>query len=153
MLGNLWRIGCLWLGLNALALLFLVIGGWYGYNSYQLVRGGGQVLGEVVDMEASDSDGSTVYSPVVEYVVDGETYRFEGGSASSPPAYHVGQKVTILYDRADPNHAQINNFSELWLLPVIFLPAAVLVAIIASAVALFQLVTARRGRMAIATPF
>lgn len=143
---NIMRAGCLWIGLNLLALIFLVVGGWYGYGSYQLVSAGGQVVGTVVEMEASYSDGSTTYSPVVEYVVDGEVYRFHGGSASNPPAYRVGQEVTMLYDRADPERAQINNFGELWLLPAIFIPLAGLVAVIATAVAIFQIFFQRRVR-------
>jgi hypothetical protein len=45
--------------------LFLAIGGLYGYRSWSLPHGGG-----VADaMQANDSDNSTKYAPVVEYRV------------------------------------------------------------------------------------
>ncbi len=135
---NLLGNGCLWLGLNLMFCGFFGVGGWYGYNSWRLVSAGGQVVGEVVEMESHHSDGSTTYSPVVEYVVAGETYTFHGGSSSNPPAYHVGQAVAILYDQGDPGKAQINNGWELWLLPAIFIPIAILGLLIGTGIMAFQ---------------
>lgn len=136
--------GCLWIGLNLLFVVFFVIGGWYGYNSWRLVTAGGRVAGEVVDLEASTSEGSTTYSPVVDYVVKGETYTFYGGSSSNPPAYHIGQVVEMLYALDDPGTAQINTFWELWLLPAIFLPIAALGGLLLNVILLAMLVARRR---------
>ena len=122
--------GCLWIGLNLMFLLFLVIGGWYGWGSWNLVQGGAAADGTVVRMDESHSDGSTTYAPIVEYVVDGETYTMNSSSYSSPPAYHVGQAVRVVYDRANPSHARMDNFWELWLLPIIFISIAVLFGLI-----------------------
>jgi hypothetical protein len=38
---------------------------------------------------------------------------------SSPPAYEVGERVTILYDPTSPKEAKINSFGELWLWPLL----------------------------------
>ncbi len=143
--GNALNTGCLWLGLNLMFVVFLVIGGWYGFNSWRLATSGGQVSGEVVEMEASTSDGSTTYAPVVEYVVAGETYTFHGGSSSNPPAYHVGQEVDMLYALDDPGTAKINNFWELWLIPLIFLPIAALGGLLFNVIMLAMVVARRRG--------
>ena len=122
--------GCLWVGLNLLFALFLAIGGWYGYRSFGLVQNGGVANGTVVNLEQHDSDDSTTYAPVVSYEVDGQNYHMTGSNASSPPAYHVGQKVRVRYDRDDPTLARIDNFWELWLLPVLFVPTSVLFGLI-----------------------
>jgi len=108
----------------------LVIGGWYGWRSWSLLPGGATADGTVVDMDKSDSDGSTSYAPIIDYVVDGETYEMNSTSYSSPPAYHVGQAVRVAYDRANPSVARIDNFWELWLLPIIFISIAVLFGLI-----------------------
>jgi len=138
--------GCLWIGLNLMFLLFLVIGGWYGYGSWNLVKGGGGADGTVVALDESDSDGGTTYAPIVEYVVDGETYTMNSSSYSSPPAYHVGQAVRVVYDKANPSKARIDNFWELWLLPIIFISIAVLFGLVFNiymGVSLFQRMRAR----------
>jgi hypothetical protein len=122
--------GCLWIGLNLMFLMFLVIGGWYGYGSWNLVKGGATADGAVVAMDESDSDGSTTYAPIIDYVVDGETYTMNSSSYSSPPAYHVGQAVRVVYDKANPGKARIDNFWELWLLPIIFISIAALFGLI-----------------------
>jgi hypothetical protein len=137
-MGNAFKSGCLWLGLNLMFAGFLVAGGWFGLNSWRLVQSGGHTTGKVIDMEASTSDGSTTYSPVIDYVVEDETYRFRSGSSSNPPAYHVGQRVEMLYDLTDPHKAQINNFWELWLLPIIFIPIAVIGGLTVTAVMVLQ---------------
>jgi hypothetical protein len=139
--------GCLWVGLNLMFALFLGIGGWYGWGSYSLSTTGGHANGTVVDMDESNDDDGTTYAPIVDYEVDGQTFEMKSGSYSSPPAYHVGQKVKILYNLADPNQARIDNFWELWLLPIIFIGLAVPFGVIFNGVMLFGLVKrlANRG--------
>jgi hypothetical protein len=51
---------------------------------------------------------------------DGRRIRFTGKIASSPPTFHEGDTVTVLYDATDPSHATIQSFEQLWLLPVMF---------------------------------
>jgi hypothetical protein len=35
-----------------------------------------------------------------------------------PPAYHVGDEAKIIYDRLNPEHASIDSFTNLWMLPL-----------------------------------
>jgi hypothetical protein len=42
----------------------------------------------------------------------------------------VGEAVSILYDPADPDTAQINKWSERWLFPLIIIPAMILTALV-----------------------
>jgi hypothetical protein len=69
--------------------------------------------------------GCCVYSPVVQFEVKGQSYTFDGGNASDPPAYRVGQEVDILYDPLDPNTAQIDSLFERWAFPICIIPAMI----------------------------
>lgn len=64
--------------------------------------------------------GTTQQSPVVEYQVAGKTLTYHSSLSSSPPAYVVGDQVTMLYHPDDPRKAQIDSFGERWLFPVVF---------------------------------
>jgi hypothetical protein len=138
--------GCLWIGLNGMFLIFLVIGGWYGWRSWNLVRFGGIVTGTVVRVDFdSDEDGDS-YAPIVHYAVDGRSYEMTG-TYTNPPAYDVGDQVQLRYDQDDPSIARIDSFWDLWLLPLIFIPMAALVGGIFNIVMVVQWV---RGRQAVA---
>ncbi len=129
--------GCLWFFLNALVLIFLGIGGWYGYRSWTLVQSGGTVTGTVVDIDESTDDDGTSYAPVVEYTVAGERYRMTG-TYTNPSPYDLGDKVNLRYDRADPAIARLDSFTDLWLLPAIFIPLGLLFGLIYNFYVLFQ---------------
>ena len=112
-LGNLFFLGfCLW-GLFA------------AYKSFNLSRDGETTTGIVTSLSESSTGegGCCVYSPVIEFEANGQTYTFEGDNASYPPAYRVGEEVRVIYDPTDPNTALINKASERWLFPVIIIPA------------------------------
>lgn len=68
------------------------------------------------------------YKAVVRYRrADGSTGEFVDEAGSDPPAYSVGEKVRVLYDRAYPAVAKIDSFRSLWLVPVSELLAGVLI--------------------------
>jgi hypothetical protein len=77
--------------------------------------------GTVTDLfQGSDSDGGTVYYPRVRFATrSGDTIEFTGSNGASPPAFEVGETVSVLYDRTSPGNARIDSFFQLWLLPMI----------------------------------
>ena len=127
-------IGCAFIVANLFFAGFCLWGAYVGYTSWQLDQNGETTTGIVVEMEESSTQegGCCVYSPVIEFVAGGQTFSFEGGNASSPPAYKVGEEVSILYDPADPNTAQINKWTERWLFPIIIIPAMLFAALLVS---------------------
>lgn len=132
---NLVRNGCIWLVANLFFLAFAAWGGFHAYSSWQLVNEGGSAIGTVVRLEESESnEGGTVYSPVVEFTANGQTHSFESGNASDPPDYEVGDEVKVLYDPAAPNEARIESFAELWLMPILLIPAMLLGMLIVNGV-------------------
>lgn len=124
--------GCIIIIANLFFAGFCLWGVYAGYVSLKLEQNGETITGEVVRLEESDSSegGCCVYSPVIEFDINGQTYSFEGDNASDPPAYEVGEEVSVLYDPADPDTAQINKWSERWLFPLIIIPAMIITALI-----------------------
>ncbi len=77
--------------------------------------------GTVVDLQAKrDSDGDTMYKPVVTFTPSGhDAVTFTSTAASRPAAYSVGDAVEVLYLPADPQQARIRGFISLWLASVV----------------------------------
>ena len=67
--------------------------------------------GQVVGLKASSSSGhSTTYAAMVEYRDDaGRSRRFTDSFSSSPPWYHSGQAVQVLYNPENMAEAQIDR--------------------------------------------
>lgn len=125
-------IGCITIFVNLFLAGFCLWGAYAGYVSWQLEQNGETTTGLVVEMEESSTGegGCCVYSPVIEFSANGQPYTFEGDNASNPPAYAVGEEVSVLYDPANPATAQINKWTERWLFPIIIIPAMLLAALI-----------------------
>ena len=129
---NRLQIGCSIIFANLFFAGFCLWGAYAGYVSYTLEQNGETTTGIVVKMEESSSaeNGCCVYSPVIEFAANGQTYSFEGDNASNPPAYAVGEEVSVLYDPANPDTAQINKWTERWLFPMIIIPAMLIAALV-----------------------
>ena len=125
-------IGCGMILANLFFAGFCLWGAYATYISWQLEQNGETTTGTVVRLEESNSSegGCCVYSPVIEFDMNGQTFSFEGDNASYPPAYEVGENVSVLYDPSDPDTAQINKWSERWLFPLIIIPAMIFGALI-----------------------
>ena len=72
-----------------------------------------QAKGVVIDLvERSDSEGSALYYPVVDFPLsDGSRRRVESTIGSWPPAYKVDDTVTVTYNPADPGRAQVDSLA------------------------------------------
>lgn len=129
---NRLQIGCWIVFANLFFAAFCLWGAYAAYTSWRLDQEGETTTGRVVRLEeSSDSDGGCcVYSPVVEFKANGQTYSFEGDNASYPPAYDVGEEVSVIYHPNDPDTAQINKWTERWLFPLIIIPAMIFTALI-----------------------
>ena len=120
--------------LHATWIILLIIGVWYGYTSWRFASQGQRVPARVIALEENySSDSGTTYSPVFEYSIGGKTYNYESVNTSDPPSHHVGQEAFLFVDPEDPDRAREDSFWELWLLPVIMCPIALMVAGIATA--------------------
>lgn len=86
--------------------------------------------GTIVDLVFStDSDGDAAYTPVYEYTVDGQTYRYQGAiSFSGVIVPSLGDTKTILYNPDNPADARVHNVFLLLWLPILLMLLPILIA-------------------------
>ena len=91
-------------------MLFFAIGSGMTLRQRTLESQGIEVPGVVVDLQENyDSDGST-YTPVVQFIAKGgQSIEFVSSYSSSPPAYDVGESVTVVYPPDNPSDAIIKG--------------------------------------------
>ncbi len=138
------QIGC-WIVFGNLFLAAFCLWGVYAAStSWTLQTEGTTTTGTVVRLnEQSDGEGGCcTYVPVIDFNVNDQVYTFEGDNASYPPAYAVGEQVSVLYDPTNPNTAQIDSLFERWAFPVIIIPAMIVTAAILN---VFMIRAWRRG--------
>ncbi|HYF64725.1 MAG TPA: DUF3592 domain-containing protein [Herpetosiphonaceae bacterium] len=111
------RIAALVVSLSCLVLL--VLAAVFAYPSVRLLREADRASGNVVSLASSGSSSSRTRRAVVEYAVGDDIYTVTSSVSSSPPAFAVGEKVTVLYDPADPADGTIESFLELWFVPML----------------------------------
>lgn len=120
---NKLAIGCITIAANLFFAAFCLWGVFAASTAYRLETTGVVTQGVVIGLDESNSDGSVTYSPIVEFTVNGQTYSFDSGNSSSPPEYEIGESVNVRYDPADPHTAQIDKYSERWLMPILLIPS------------------------------
>lgn len=95
----------------ALLLLAGVLAVTAGRATGHLVRAPGTVVRIV-----QDSDAMRAYRPIVAYLAnDGQRREIAGNTASTVPAYDIGENVDVLLDPAHPDRpALIDDFAQRW---------------------------------------
>lgn len=59
-----------------------------------------------------------LYYPLVQFKIpSGQVISFQSSVGTSRAGYSVGQQVKVLYDARNPQEAEIDNLSSLWLVP------------------------------------
>lgn len=93
---------------------FVLFGLYFIVNTYNFRKFAAQVDGKVLGYEKEVSrsrqrGSSTTYSPVIEFVLGVETYRFKAGMSSSNMSHQIGETVPVYYKTNDPHEAQIKS--------------------------------------------
>ena len=137
-------IGCVMIFGNLFFAAFCLWGAYSAVTSWRLQSSGEITTGTVARLEESKtSEGyCCVYTPIVEFQANGQTYSFENEIATSSPQYQIGSEVRVRYDPADPHTAQIDTFSARWLFPIIIIPAMIFGSLLLS---FFMIRAWRRG--------
>lgn len=101
--------------LVAMSVLF----GYLSIGSYRFVHNAAETTGTVVSLEVRRSAGSQrdpnpqghniPLAPKVSYIVDGKTYFYTAAHGRVHQPSKVGDTVTVLYDPADPEQAQLRG--------------------------------------------
>ena len=110
--------------------IFLVLGiGWlaagvgFTFDTLTFLHRSISTSGQITSLVSrrDQSEGPITYAPVFSFTSEsGRSYVVTSNASSNPPAFSVGQKVTVLYKVEQPDHARLNTFEQLWLFPVMF---------------------------------
>lgn len=92
-------------------LLFFTIGGYILFDTYKFRKISRKVAGRLLGYEphTSSSKNGTMYTPVVEFVCNGDTYCFKASISSNLMPYKMGKPVPVLYLENDPHNARIRT--------------------------------------------
>jgi hypothetical protein len=88
--------------------------------TWNFTRFAQRTSGTVIQMreQADKNSGSMSYAPTFRFQNDsGSPHTVSSGFFSSPPEFHVGDVVTVLYRRDDPQDARIDSYWQVWGLP------------------------------------
>ncbi|MEM8724092.1 MAG: DUF3592 domain-containing protein [Pseudomonadota bacterium] len=127
------KIGWLFGGIFApIGLLFAGIGLWLYASDQDLAANGERVSGTVIDIVSyRDSDGDTMYRPVVEFVdAKGIRQEFSSDVSSSSARFSRGELVEVIFDPDSPGDAIIDTFMERHFLPLMFVGMGSLFALV-----------------------
>lgn len=98
--------------------MFTLIGGGFGVENWLYVNNAQSTVGTVVGLDYSGGRSARI---VVQYQpTSGQTIEASPGLRSNPPMAQVGETVKLYYQANNPTDIRLNNFVNLWLLPVIF---------------------------------
>ena len=96
-------------------LIFFGIGGGLTLHQRTFERQGAQAEGQVVSLSSRCDDDGCSYSPVVRFETQtGRAITFETTYSSNPPAYDVGERVTVVYSLENPEKAVIKGQGQLF---------------------------------------
>jgi len=98
----------------------------------------GTVVHLLEDETAFDSD----FTPVVEFQVGGRTYTVQSQNTyrwwNRYTRFPVGGKVTVRYETANPQNAEINSWWDIWNEPIILGMFTVIAAIVINSYLFFR---------------
>ena len=91
-------------------LVFFGVGAGLSYKYFTLQRNGEQTQGQVVGLSEQCDDDGCAYAPVVSFKTrDGTETYYRSNYFSSPPAYDVGERVTVIFDPENPEKAAVKG--------------------------------------------
>lgn len=105
----------------------------------RLMTNGSLVQATVVEnIPSRGSEGGTMYTPLMEYSIDGSVSSFSPTAKANPPAYAVGEKVNLIYDPNNNNDIRIRSYWGVYLGSNILLAMALPMVLIGIGYFLFK---------------
>lgn len=106
--------------LLALGLAGLTANGFWINHINHFIGSASVAQGKVIRLLPRQGDNGVTYRPQVEFTaLDGQAHQFASNGSSNPPAYAIGETVTVLYPPEAPQDAHIDGVLDLWLGPII----------------------------------
>ncbi|MCD6356883.1 MAG: DUF3592 domain-containing protein [Anaerolineaceae bacterium] len=91
-------------------LVLFGVGAGLTYQHYRIRQNGLMTEGQVIQLDERCGDDGCTYRPVVEFnTQDRQNFTYTSSSSTNPPAYYVGETVTIYYMQENPHEACIKG--------------------------------------------
>jgi hypothetical protein len=108
----------------SLASVALLVGAvWTFFSQQHQAENRATASGIVVELVSriTTSGRSSMYCPVVEFTAaSGEKIKFTSEFGTLPASHKIGQSVSVRYDAADPQKAEVDSTTTRWLGPLVF---------------------------------
>lgn len=105
----------------------------------RLMSNGTLVQATVVEnIPSRDSEGGTMYTPLMDYSINGSVRSFSPTGRANPPAYAIGEKVNLIYDPNNSNDIRIRSYWGMYLASNILLAMALPMLLIGGGYFLFK---------------
>jgi len=99
--------------------LLLVLALGFTLQRVSLMFSGEHVEGTVVAKRSTGSS-QVSYAPIFEFnATDGSTHRVSSDVYGAESAFRFGERVPVVYRRADPESARIDTFAQMWTFPLV----------------------------------
>lgn len=89
-----------------------------GRDAWRLRQDGLRATALVVEMMRDREDGFNAAPKFRFQDAQGAEHTVASHFYRHPPAYRVGDSVAVIYERSNPEHASIESFANLWMLPL-----------------------------------
>lgn len=119
--------------------------------TWHFIRTAQRTTGTVIQMTTeigtnSDSN-SRGTAPIFEFMdANGQIHTIASHVYSYPPQFHVGDVVTVLYRKEDPQGAEIDSFMQIWLFSMILGITTVVDLLVGSVLLLWPMIAGRFKR-------
>ncbi|MDF2515318.1 MAG: Protein of uncharacterized function [Sphingobacterium sp.] len=122
-----------------IGLALLILGVVSFSQARRLMTNGLPVQATVVEnIPSRDREGGTMYTPLIEYTIDGSVRSFSPTARSNPPAYAIGEKVSLIYDPDNGKDIRIRSYWGMYLASNILLAMALPMLLIGGGYFLFK---------------
>ncbi len=134
----------MWLVLYAFFLLLGCVLAYFSYQQYQktqqLLVDGIRTVGIVKHMVITQDDDGAMYSPVFEFTDRAnQDHEFKSNIRSRPPAYEVGERVKLVYERKNPSNVKVVSFWGLYAASIILAMVAAPLLILGFSYLVYQM--------------
>jgi len=122
-----------------IGLALLVTGILSFIGSRRLNTGGYTVEATVVEnIPSHESEGGTMYTPLMVYHIGDKKKTFSPSARSNPPAYNIDEKVRLIYAPDNTDDVRIQSYWGLYLGSIILLAFALPMLVIGGGYFLFK---------------